>query len=216
MAYGRPRAVHPGVPPRRPGQGPGRGGATGHGGAPVAVPFDPAVVSVESGLVDVVTFQRRRQARISAQDEKRFFLDTSSEYQWARDAAGLAPKTLDGLIKPVVEVCEFYGTVPWQLSSREIDRYSPGWANGRLRPCVPSSARSTPHLRSSNSATPVRSCDVSGTASSRRSTRSTVLGTAATSGCGSRRRRRRCGTPSAAGAWVCRMPVSTWSPVATT
>ncbi|MFF6980291.1 hypothetical protein ACFZAV_21845 [Streptomyces sp. NPDC008343] len=29
-----------------------------------AVPVDPAVVSVESGLADVVTLQRRRQARI--------------------------------------------------------------------------------------------------------------------------------------------------------
>ncbi|MEV0449841.1 site-specific integrase [Streptomyces sp. NPDC050600] len=90
------------------------------------VPVDPAVVSVESGLADVVTLQRRRQARISAQDEESFFLDTLSEYQWARDAAGLAPTTLDGLIKPVVEVCEYYGTVPWQLSSREIDRYFAG------------------------------------------------------------------------------------------
>ncbi|WP_197084686.1 actin-binding ADF family protein [Saccharothrix sp. ST-888] len=83
-------------------------------------------MSVESGLADVVTLQRRRQARISQQDEESFFLDTLSEYQWARDAAGLAPKTLDGLIKPVIEVCEFYGTVPWQLSSREVDRYFAG------------------------------------------------------------------------------------------
>ncbi|MEV7941590.1 MULTISPECIES: hypothetical protein [unclassified Kitasatospora] len=82
-----------------------------------AVPVDPAAVSVESGLADVVTLQRRRQARISVQDEESFFLDTLSEYQWARDAAGLEPKTLDGLIKPVIEVCEYYGTVPWQLSS---------------------------------------------------------------------------------------------------
>jgi integrase/recombinase XerC len=90
------------------------------------VPVDPAAVSVESGLADVVTLQRRRQARISAQDEESFFLDTLSEYQWARDATGLAPTTLDGLIKPVVEVCEFYGTVPWQLTSREVDRYFAG------------------------------------------------------------------------------------------
>jgi hypothetical protein len=40
--------------------------------------------------------------------------------------AGLAPTTLDGLIKPVIEVCEFYGTVLWQLSSREVDRYFAG------------------------------------------------------------------------------------------
>ena len=61
-----------------------------------AVPVDPVAVSVESGLADVVTLQRRRQARISAQDEESFFLDTLSEYQWARDAAGLEPKTLTG------------------------------------------------------------------------------------------------------------------------
>ena len=55
---------------------------------------DPAAVSVESGLADVVTLQRRRQARMSAHDEESFFLDTLSEYQWARDAAGLAPASL--------------------------------------------------------------------------------------------------------------------------
>lgn len=92
---------------------------------PTAV-MDPADVSVETGLADVVTLQRRRQARISAHDEESFFLDTLSEYQWARDAAGLAPTTLDGLIKPVIEVCEFYGAVPWQLTSREVDRYFAG------------------------------------------------------------------------------------------
>lgn len=43
------------------------------------VPVDPAAVSVESGLADVVTLQRRRQARISVQDAESFFLDTLSE-----------------------------------------------------------------------------------------------------------------------------------------
>lgn len=38
----------------------------------------------------------------------------------------MAPATLDGLLKPVVEVCEYYGTVPWQLSPREVDRYFTG------------------------------------------------------------------------------------------
>lgn len=90
------------------------------------MPVDPAAVSVEAGLADVVTLRRRRQARISAHDEESFFLDTLSEYQWARDAAGLAQETLDGLIKPVIEVCEFYGTVPWRLSAREVDRYFAG------------------------------------------------------------------------------------------
>ncbi|MEY9997553.1 hypothetical protein ABIE67_009672 [Streptomyces sp. V4I8] len=90
------------------------------------MPVDPASVSVETGLADVVTLQRRRQARMSAYDEESFFLDTLSEYQWARDAAGLAPTTLDGLIKPVIEVCEYYGTVPWQLTPREVDKYFAG------------------------------------------------------------------------------------------
>ncbi|MDQ0595892.1 hypothetical protein QF037_000237 [Streptomyces canus] len=52
-----------------------------------AVPVDPAAVSVETGLADVITLQRRREARISAHDEEIFSLDTLSEYQWARDAA---------------------------------------------------------------------------------------------------------------------------------
>ncbi len=84
--------------------------------------LDPAAVSVETGLADVITLQRRRQARLSAHDEESFFVDTLSEYQWARDAAGLAPSTLDGLIKPVIEVCEYYGTVPWRLTPREVDK----------------------------------------------------------------------------------------------
>jgi hypothetical protein len=37
----------------------------------------------------------------------------------------LAPTTLDGLIKPVIEVCE-YGTVPWRLTPRELDKYFAG------------------------------------------------------------------------------------------
>lgn len=81
---------------------------------------------IETGLADVVTLQRRRQARMSAQDEESFFVDALTEYQWARDAAGLAPSTIDQLIKPVIEVCDFYGTVPWQLSPREVDKYFAG------------------------------------------------------------------------------------------
>jgi hypothetical protein len=92
-------------------------------------PVNPAAVSVEAEPADVVTLQRRRRARISAHDEKSFFLDALSEHQWARDAAGLAQETLDGLIKPVIEVCEFYGTAPWQPSSREVDRYFAGPGN---------------------------------------------------------------------------------------
>jgi hypothetical protein len=43
---------------------------------------------VEAGLADVVTLQRRRQAKLSVQDEQSLFVDTIAEYQWARDAAG--------------------------------------------------------------------------------------------------------------------------------
>ena len=85
-----------------------------------------AATSTEQELADVVTLQRRRQARLSADDEQSFFVDTLSEYQWARDAAGLAPSTLSNLVKPVIEVCDHYGTVPWRLTQREVDRYFSG------------------------------------------------------------------------------------------
>jgi integrase/recombinase XerC len=92
-----------------------------------AADFDSAAAtSVESGLADVMTLQRRRQARLSAGDEQGFFVDTLSEYQWAVDAAGLAPSTLDNLVKPVIEVCDHYGTVPWRLTQREVDKYFAG------------------------------------------------------------------------------------------
>ncbi|MFF2819630.1 tyrosine-type recombinase/integrase [Kitasatospora cineracea] len=81
---------------------------------------------IETGLADVVTLQRRREARLSAEDEEGFFVETLSEYQWARDAAGLAPTTLDKLVKPVIEICDFYGVVPWRLTPREVDRYFAG------------------------------------------------------------------------------------------
>ncbi|MCX4571681.1 hypothetical protein OHB41_00290 [Streptomyces sp. NBC_01571] len=83
-------------------------------------------MSLETRLAEVVKLQRRRQAQISPHDKESFFLDTLSEYRWARDAAGPASTTLDGLIKPVIEVCEFYGAVPWQLTSRAVDRYLAG------------------------------------------------------------------------------------------
>ncbi|MFJ9683728.1 hypothetical protein ACIRP2_37775 [Streptomyces sp. NPDC101194] len=63
---------------------------------------------------------------MSAQDEEGFFVDALTEYQWARDSAGLAPSTIDQLIKPVIEVCDFYGTVPWHLTPCEIDKYFAG------------------------------------------------------------------------------------------
>jgi integrase/recombinase XerC len=39
---------------------------------------------------------------------------------------GLAPSTLDGLTKPVIEVCEHYGVPPWRLTPRQVDMYFAG------------------------------------------------------------------------------------------
>lgn len=86
----------------------------------------PEGAGPEDGLADVVALQRRREAQLTAEDESSFFLETLAEYQWARDAAGLAPTTLDKLIKPVVEICDFYSTVPWRLTPRELDKYFAG------------------------------------------------------------------------------------------
>jgi integrase len=77
----------------------------------------------EPGLADVVTLQRRRAAEATAGDEHGFFVDTLAEYQWARDVAGLAASTLDRLVRPVVELCEYYGLPPWRLTPRHVDRY---------------------------------------------------------------------------------------------
>jgi integrase len=82
-----------------------------------------AELAVEPGLADVVTLQRQRAAEVTADDEHGFFVDTLAEYQWARDVAGLAASTLDRLVRPIVELCEFYGLVPWRLSPRHVDRY---------------------------------------------------------------------------------------------
>jgi integrase/recombinase XerC len=84
------------------------------------------VSAVDEGLADVVTLQRRRAAAEHAEDEEGFFADTLAEYRWARDAAGLAPSTLDQLIKPVIEVCEFHGLAPWRLMPRHLDQYFAG------------------------------------------------------------------------------------------
>jgi integrase/recombinase XerC len=81
---------------------------------------------LEPGLADVVTLQRRKAAEIGDGDEDSFFLDTVAEYQWARDAAGLAPATLDGLTKPIIEVCQHYGLAPWRLTPRQVDKYFAG------------------------------------------------------------------------------------------
>ncbi|WP_218023330.1 tyrosine-type recombinase/integrase [Nocardia altamirensis] len=63
---------------------------------------------------------------MSAEDEDGFFTDTLAEYQWARDAAGLSPRGVDLATKPIIEICDFYGTVPWRLSPRELDHYFAG------------------------------------------------------------------------------------------
>jgi integrase/recombinase XerC len=83
-------------------------------------------LSPEPGLADVVTLERRKAAELSEGDEESFFLDTIAEYQWARDAAGLAPATLEGLSKPIIEVCRYYGLAPWRLTPRQVDKYFAG------------------------------------------------------------------------------------------
>lgn len=80
---------------------------------------------VEPGLAEVVTLQRRR-GRASGGDEESFFLDTLAEYQWARDVAGLAASTLDRLVTPVIEICDYYGVVAWRLAARQVDAYFAG------------------------------------------------------------------------------------------
>ena len=91
---------------------------------PVEIPAaDPLA---EPGLADVVTLQRRRAAEIDGGGEESFFLDTLAEYQWARDAAGLASTTLDRLTKPVLEICGHYGLAPWRLTPRQVDKYFAG------------------------------------------------------------------------------------------
>ena len=92
---------------------------------------DPAEIPAagplaEPGLANVVTLQRRRAAEIDGGGEESFFLDTLAEYQWARDAAGLAATTLDRLTKPVLEICGHYGLAPWRLTPRQVDKYFAG------------------------------------------------------------------------------------------
>jgi hypothetical protein len=62
------------------------------GGEDVGPAEEPVL---EPGLADVITLQRRKSAALTDGDEESFFLDTVAEYQWARDAAGLAATTLD-------------------------------------------------------------------------------------------------------------------------
>ena len=95
----------------------------------------PRLVAGEQGLADVVTLQRRKAAEISEGDEGELLPGHRCRYQWARDAAGLAPATLDGLTKPVIEVCQHYGLAPWRLTPRQVDKYFAGPASARAPRC---------------------------------------------------------------------------------
>ncbi|MFF8873362.1 hypothetical protein [Streptomyces massasporeus] len=77
-------------------------------------------------LVDVFTLHGRRSASSDPADERAFFLDVLAEYQWARDAAGLMPGTIDKLVKPVIELRDHYATVPWRIEPKHLDRYFAG------------------------------------------------------------------------------------------
>jgi len=95
----------------------------------------PAQPALEPGLADVLTLERRKTADLSCGDEQSVFLDTVAEYQWARDTAGLAPATLDGLTKPIIEICRHCGVVPWRLTPRQVDRYFAGVGRRLVRRC---------------------------------------------------------------------------------
>ncbi|MFH9968363.1 tyrosine-type recombinase/integrase [Streptomyces mirabilis] len=92
--------------------------------------------SEDSGLADVQVLQRRAAAQTDAIDEQGFYLDTVSEYLWARDVAGLAPTTLENLVRPVMELCSFYDLVPWRLTPRHVDRFYAGQGRRRARSTV--------------------------------------------------------------------------------
>ncbi|OQD57440.1 integrase [Streptomyces phaeoluteigriseus] len=77
-------------------------------------------------LADVFTLHGQRSASSDPADERAFFLDALAEYQWARDAAGLMPGTIDKLVKPVIELCDHYATVPWRIEPKHLDRYFAG------------------------------------------------------------------------------------------
>ncbi|GJF20970.1 tyrosine-type recombinase/integrase [Streptomyces sp. HO565] len=87
------------------------------------------------GLAEVFSLHTHRTGRAGQRDERSYFFDTLAEYQWARDAAGLMPSSIDQLVKPVLEVCEHYDLVPWQLTPTLLDRYFAG-PGKRARPTV--------------------------------------------------------------------------------
>ncbi|MFF3335380.1 hypothetical protein ACFYWX_38570 [Streptomyces sp. NPDC002888] len=80
----------------------------------------------EPGLADVLTLQRQSAATASAEAERAPYQDSLAEYVWARDVAGLSPRTLDSLVQPVLEICSYYDVMPWHLSSRQLDKYFAG------------------------------------------------------------------------------------------
>lgn len=93
---------------------------------PPAAPATSEPQPPGDGLADVLTLQRRAAAIADNGDEVAFFHDVVAEYTWARDVAGLAATTLRKLVQPVIEVCGFYDTVPWRLTSRQLDCYFAG------------------------------------------------------------------------------------------
>ncbi|MEU2744242.1 site-specific integrase [Streptomyces sp. NPDC007095] len=108
-------------------------------------PGEAELLGGEPGLSDVLLLQRRYAGGADEEDEQLFFMDALVEYQWARDVAGLASSTLDGLTKPVIEVCDHYGVVPWRLTPRHVDRYFAG-VGKRQAPTVRSKLNRIDHF----------------------------------------------------------------------
>ncbi|MFE6484942.1 tyrosine-type recombinase/integrase [Streptomyces sp. NPDC057757] len=64
--------------------------------------------------------------------EEGVFVESLAVYRWARETAGLAAVSLDGLVRPVIEVCAFYGVVPWRLRPSDVDEYFAGPGRGAV------------------------------------------------------------------------------------
>ncbi|EGX55639.1 hypothetical protein SZN_31814 [Streptomyces zinciresistens K42] len=93
----------------------------------------------------MLLLQRRYAGGADEEDELLFFVNALVEYQWARDVASLASSTLDGLTKPVIEVCDHYGVVPWRLTPRHVDAYFAG-VGKRQAPTVRSKLNRIDHF----------------------------------------------------------------------
>ncbi|MBU6536713.1 hypothetical protein ACFUIW_24385 [Streptomyces sp. NPDC057245] len=72
----------------------------------------PGIERPPDGPAEVFSLHTRRAGGAGQQDERSYFFDTPAEYQWARDAAGLMPSSIDQLVKPVLEICEHCDLVP--------------------------------------------------------------------------------------------------------